>query len=667
MLRSVSPAIQLRPLARRLLLLRNRHFLAVDLLILSLTPSAALLLRTDTVASLVTYFPSLLLYTVGALLLRLSIFLGYDLYRRWWRYASNSELVLLLKAFGASTALVLAGFGGLDVVGEPWFNLPRSVPLIDTLLALTLIICNHISLRLVDHWLRQTRQKQEPLHVLIMGAGHTGQLIAREIQENPHLNLHLVGFLDDDPAKHGMRIHGVPVAGDRHMVTHLGREQAIDRVIIAMPTAPGREVRQILALCREAGVKTQTVPGMHELINGSLSINHLRNVQIEDLLRRAPIQTDTAAVHGLLRGQRVLVTGAGGSIGSELCRQILRCQPAQLLLLGHGENSIFEILHELQRIQTEIGSGGTTLIPIIADLRFPERLQALFAQHRPQIVFHAAAHKHVPLMEAHPAEAVLNNIYGTQNVLAAAQAVDVAHFVMISTDKAVNPTSVMGAAKRVAEFLVHQAAKQSGRAYQVVRFGNVLGSRGSVVLTFRQQIASGGPVTITHPDMVRYFMTIPEAVQLVLQASVLGKGGEVFMLDMGQPIKIEDLARDLIQLSGLEVGQDIDIVYSGLRPGEKLFEEMFTPGESYTQTNHEKVLIAANASHFIPPLLGEAVAALVADARCSDTAAILRRLRMLVPEYAPPLPAPAALAGPGMRRPRQEPPAPFTLQTAAAD
>jgi FlaA1/EpsC-like NDP-sugar epimerase len=665
MLRSMSPAIQLRPLARRLLRLRNRHFLALDLLILALTPSAALVLRTDAFASIVTYSHSLLLYTVVALLLRVTIFACYGLYRRWWRYASNSELVLLLKAFGVATLLVLAAFATLYLFVAT-FNLPRSVPLIDSLLALALVTCNHVSLRLVEHWLRQTRRKHEPLQVLVMGAGHTGQLIAREIQENPQLNLHLVGFLDDDPGKWGLRIHGAPVLGDRHLLTRLPLQQTIDRVIIATPNAPGREVRRILALCRQAGVKTQTVPGMHELINGSLTISHLRNVQIEDLLRRAPIQTNTAAVHGLLQGKRVLVTGAGGSIGSELCRQILRCGPAQLLLLGHGENSVFEIMNELQRVQGETGS-TVTLVPIIADLRFPQRLHTLFVQHRPQIIFHAAAHKHVPLMEAHPAEAVLNNIYGTQNVLAAAQAVGVSHFVMISTDKAVNPTSVMGAAKRVAEFLVHQAARSSGRAYQVVRFGNVLGSRGSVVLTFRQQIAGGGPVTVTHPDMVRYFMTIPEAVQLVLQASVLGRGGEVFMLDMGQPVKIEDLARDLIQLSGLEVGRDIDIVYSGLRPGEKLFEEMFNPGERYTCTEHEKVLIAANASHFIPAGLDEAVAALVAEAHRSNNDAILHRLRGLVPEYATPLPAPATLPANGQPRPPLERPASLALQTAAAD
>jgi FlaA1/EpsC-like NDP-sugar epimerase len=346
------------------------------------------------------------------------------------------------------------------------------------------------------------------------------------------------------------------------------------------------------------------------------------------------VQTDVAAVGGLITGKRVLITGGGGSIGSELCRQVWRCKPEHLILLGHGENSIFEIYHELLRL----GATPEQVTAVIADVRFPDRLQIVFEEARPDIVFHAAAHKHVPLMEMNPAEAITNNVVGTRNLLKAALAVGVERFVMISTDKAVNPTNVMGASKRTAELLVHQAAQQSGKAYVAVRFGNVLGSRGSVVLTFKQQIAQGGPVTVTDSEMTRYFMTIPEAVQLVLQAAVLGSGGEVFVLDMGEPVKIVDLARDLIELSGLEVGRDIDIVYSGLRPGEKLFEELFLDGEDYQRTRHEKIFTAANANTLSSDDLEAGLSALQASAARNDRKGIIRGLQNLVPEFEPMVP-----------------------------
>ncbi|MCX6045450.1 MAG: nucleoside-diphosphate sugar epimerase/dehydratase, partial [Chloroflexi bacterium] len=523
-----------------------------------------------------------------------------------------------------------------------------SLPLIDALLAVALVTASRASIRLTESWRRtQQREGAQIANVVIMGAGHTGELIAREIQNNAPLNMRIIAFLDDDVTKHGMQIHNIPVLGGRTYLQQVVEEQKVDRVIIAMPAAPGREVRHVVELCRRLGVKTQTMPGFHELISGNININHLRNVQIEDLLRREPIKTDTAAVNELVQGKCVLITGGGGSIGSELCRQILRCKPAHLILLGHGENSIFTIHNELQRIQAEFqaqpenglplppnsASLSTLITPIIADLRFAERLQSIFTQYRPQLVFHAAAHKHVPLMEAHPSEAITNNVLGTRNLLNAAQASGIERFVMISTDKAVNPTSIMGASKRTAELLVHQMAEQTGHPYMIVRFGNVLGSRGSVVHTFKQQIALGGPVTVTHPEMVRYFMTIPEAVQLLLQASVLGRGGEAFMLDMGEPVKIVDLARDLIELSGLTVGRDIEISYTGMRPGEKLFEEMFTPGESYTQTQHAKVLMAANASRFVPVGLDETINTLIADAWRNDEKAMMRGLKNLLPEY----------------------------------
>jgi FlaA1/EpsC-like NDP-sugar epimerase len=437
-----------------------------------------------------------------------------------------------------------------------------------------------------------------------MGAGEAGTMIAREMRANPQLGLDPIGYVDDDPGKQGMRIRGLPVLGGRAALPDLVGQHRIDQVIIAMPTAPGKAIREVLAICEQAGVPAKTMPGMYELLGGQVSVNQLRNVEIEDLLRREPVQTDTAAVHDLIAGRAVLVTGGGGSIGSELCRQILRCGPAKLIILGHGENSVFEIHQELLRVaraqlrsdwESRPVTGAPKLpaiIPVIGDIRFANRLHTIFQAHRPDIVFHTAAHKHLPLMEENPSEAVTNNVLGTRNVLDAALAAGVQRFVLISTDKAVNPSSVMGASKRLAELLVQQAAAASGCPYAAVRFGNVLGSRGSVVLTFKQQIAAGGPLTVSDPAMTRFFMTIPEAVQLVLQAAVLGRGGETFVLDMGEPVRIVDLARDLINLSGLEEGRDIDIVFTGLRPGEKLTEELFVPGEAYQRTAHAKIFIA---------------------------------------------------------------------------
>jgi FlaA1/EpsC-like NDP-sugar epimerase len=412
-------------------------------------------------------------------------------------------------------------------------------------------------------------------------------------------------------------------------------------VIIAMPSAPGKDIRRVVGICKEAGVQVKIIPGMSELLDGTVRVRHLRDVRIEDLLRRDPIQTDTSAIAAMIRGRRVLVTGGGGSIGSELCRQVLRFRPQSLVILGHGENSVFEIHNELARM---LGSLATAeqdaeplpqIHPVIADIRMIDRLRPVFEHYQPEVVFHAAAHKHVPLMEANPIEAATNNVLGTENLLEVSAALGVECFVMISSDKAVNPTSVMGASKRAAELLMHQAATQTGKPYVAVRFGNVLGSRGSVVLTFQKQILAGGPVSVTHPEMTRYFMTIPEAVQLVLQAATLGQGGEIFMLDMGEPVKISDLARDLIRLSGLEVERDIDIRYTGIRPGEKLFEELFIQGEEYQRTDHVKIFIAASAANVVPLSLGEGMAKLRRAVREADERAIVQVLKTIVPEFHP--------------------------------
>ncbi|MBX2997207.1 MAG: polysaccharide biosynthesis protein [Caldilineaceae bacterium] len=629
---------------KHVLALRNRHFFGLDVLLLLLTPTLALLLRTDGLNvqpqgwdTLTRYVPGLLIYTGIALLVRLAVFYRFGLYSRYWRYASIEELDQISWAVFVSSAFIglvvlLARTSTLTQMGFPLWNFPRSVVFIDALLVLFLLGGIRFSVRLANRWQRE--DGNEPgKRALIMGAGDAGAMTAREMRDSSRIGFEPIGFVDDDPGKKNMRIHGIPVLGNRHDIPRLVQNHKIQYVIIAMPTAPGREIREIVRSCEQAGVQTKILPGIYELLDGTVNVSNLRNVDIEDLLRREPVQTDVASVQRLLQGKRVLVTGGGGSIGSELCRQIRRCRPAEIIIVGHGENSVFEIYNELSRLEAkERPSHPVTIHAVIADIRFAWRIQTIMARYRPHVVFHAAAHKHVPLMEGNPAEAITNNVLGTRNVLQAAQQVDVERFVMISTDKAVNPTNVMGASKRTAELLVHQAALATGKPYVAVRFGNVLGSRGSVILTFKQQIADGGPVCVTHPDMTRYFMTIPEAVQLVLQSAVMGHGGEVFVLDMGEPVKIMDLARDLITLSGLEVGIDIEIAITGLRPGEKLYEELFIPGESYDRTEHHKIFIATNASSFVKPTLDRSVDMLIAAAEFMDEPAILRHLQNLIPE-----------------------------------
>jgi len=619
-----------RIVASWLFRLRNRHFFFLDLIVFLITPALALALRIDSLAISI-YWQSLLVVTLVFLVIKVVVFFSLGLYQHYWRYASIEELASFMVA-GVLIAFFEAGaiFLWLHPAGLIEAGFPRSIPFLDALLAVSLAGLIRYSVRYVDN--RQQRySRPQAVRTIIAGAGDAGVMIARELKRNPQLGIIPVAFVDDDKHKHHIRIQGVLVCGDHQDIPRLIKELNVNQVIIAMPTASGSVIREVSLLCERLGVKTKTVPGIYELVDGTVTINQLRAVQIEDLLRRAPVQTDVAAVETLISGKRVLITGGGGSIGSELCRQVWRCRPQELILLGHGENSIFEIYHELRRL----GAMPEQVTAVIADVRFPERLQTIFKQVEPDIVFHAAAHKHVPLMEMNPAEAITNNVMGTRNLLDAALAVGVERFVMISTDKAVNPTNVMGASKRTAELLVHRAAQQSGKAYVAVRFGNVLGSRGSVVLTFKRQIAQGGPITVTDPEMTRYFMTIPEAVQLVLQAAVLGQGSEVFVLDMGKPVKIVDLARDLIELSGLEVGRDIDITYTGLRPGEKLYEELFISGEEYHRTQHEKIFLAANASKFIPDDLEAGLSALQASAERDDRQAIIRGLQNLVPGFKP--------------------------------
>jgi FlaA1/EpsC-like NDP-sugar epimerase/EAL domain-containing protein (putative c-di-GMP-specific phosphodiesterase class I) len=620
----------------------NRHLMAVDAIIFLITPILALSIRLDGWSLASRYFDSLALVTAIFVTMKISVLAACGFYRRYWRFAGVDELAyfsLLTMMFTLSQSI--AFYAVNSVAGLSINFLPSSLPFLDGLFSFLLVGAVRFSIPFFERVTQQRSHQSHQTRVLVFGAGSAGISLAREMQQHPDTGLWPVGFVDDDPRKLNYHISGLRVLGDRYRIAQILAEHNIDRVIIAVPSASGQVIREIVTICRQLGVKTSTLPGIHEILDGRIRTESVRDIRIEDLLRREPIQTEFALVSAFLKGKTVLVTGAGGSIGSELCRQIYKLQPAVIVLLGHGENSVFNIQQELEQIALSEASEGRSpslrprLVTCIADLRSLVRLDAAFAQFKPDVVFHAAAHKHVPLMEANPSEAVTNNVQGTKNLTEIALRHGVQHFVMISTDKAVHPTSVMGATKRVAEMVVLNAAKQSGRAFVVVRFGNVLGSRGSVIPTFTRQIAAGGPVTVTHPNMCRYFMTIPEAVQLVLQASIMSHRGQILMLNMGQPVKIVDLAADLIRLSGYEVGKDIEIVFTGTRPGEKLFEELLIPGENYESTAHEKLLVVKNASEQLPEMLIETVDMLCTSAAYNNDTLTLFLLEQLVLGYRP--------------------------------
>jgi FlaA1/EpsC-like NDP-sugar epimerase len=463
-------------------------------------------------------------------------------------------------------------------------------------------------------------------NALIVGAGDAGALVVRELQRSSQLNLSPVGFLDDDQAKQDQEIYGVRVIGKLSDLASILEKRHVDEVIIAIPTAPGTVVRMISEVCRIHNTPSRTMPGIYELIGGQVNVSRLREVEISDLLRREPAKVDDALVGTSFRDKRVLVTGAGGSIGREICRQVARWNPAELVILGHGENSIFETLLELQE-----DFPGLTLHPVIADIRDQPRIQNIFEVHRPDVVFHAAAHKHVPLMEINPEEAITNNVIGTRNVVQVAIDTGVERFVLISTDKAVKPINVYGATKRLAEMIVIDAAQRTNRIFTVVRFGNVLGSRGSVVPIFKSQIARGGPILVTHPEMERYFMIIPEAVHLVLQAAAMGQGGEAFILNMGEQVRILELAEDLIRLSGLEPERDIEIVFTGIRSGEKLSEDLWEQGANFQPTSHAEIFRSKEDEEVDREGLIKAIDQLEHLSQAGDVEAITSLLDEIVP------------------------------------
>ncbi len=520
---------------------------------------------------------------------KLAIFAAFGLYQKWWRYVSGRDFLLIFRAVAVASAILVIVFA----VAKPFAHgLPRSVEVTDFVLTMLLIAGARLAVRLIVE--RPSRGARLPKHeVLVVGAGSGGQMVVRELQLNPNLGATAIGFIDDDPRKRGMRMLGLKVLGSTKQIARILDETEPDEVVIAIPSAPGQLRGQVVAACREREIRVRTLPTVFELLRGGVQLNkQLREVQVEDVLGREPIVVELDRVGAYLRDRIVLVTGAGGSIGSELCRQIARVEPRLLVMLDHAEDNLFEIDREMVELRH-----FTNVESVLADCKEPHRMLEVMQRFKPSVVFHAAAYKHVPLMEANPLEAVRNNAIATHITAETAAASQVERFVLISTDKAVNPKTVMGASKAMAEWIVEAAGHtHPGTRFASVRFGNVLASSGSVVPIFRNQIERGGPVTVTHPEMTRYFMTIPEAVQLVIRAGDIGAGkGEVFVLDMGEPVKIVDLAHNMIRLAGYEPEQDVAVEFTQPRPGEKLHEELFGAAEQVQPTAAKRINRAVRA------------------------------------------------------------------------
>jgi len=607
---------------------------AIDLCVLSAALWVGFYIRFDwdvppsMLRSLLVLWP----YVVG---LEYVVLFAHGVPRYVWRYVGLREVSRILAASAAATLLLLA----LRAVSGHWLSdltrqviLPYGVIAINFTLSFLGVAGVRTLRRLLSEKSKADSRRQrgvDPVPTLLVGAGQAGVLVAKEIENRPELGISPVGFLDDDPAKKGTLVHGIPVLGSIDAVGRIAPGLAAKQALITVSDARGTTVRRISELCSKAGLEVKIIPGVYELVGGQINLSRIRDVAIEDLLRRDPVTLDSEAIAHSIQGRTVVITGAGGSIGSELCRQVSQFAPRCLLLVERAENALFEIHREIARNFPE-----QRTLPCIADITDRARMSQLLADYQPDVLFHAAAHKHVPLMEEQPSEAVKNNVQGTRLLADLADEHGVETFVLISTDKAVRPTSVMGASKRAAEIYVQARARFSQTRYVTVRFGNVLGSAGSVVPIFKKQIAQGGPVTVTHPDMERYFMTIPEATQLVLQAGTMGAGGEIFILDMGEPVKIVDLARDLIRLSGFSE-DEIRIEFSGIRPGEKLFEELSTTEEAAHHTHHPKILVgrtSAEGVEDIEHLLDRLVEAALQGA----SSRVKTELRRIVTDYGAP-------------------------------
>ena len=543
------------------------------------------------------------------ILVTLLFFTLWKLYKSVWRYASANELINIVFATACTTAA--------QVIYCHLFHqeMPRSYYILYWFILMLETCCIRFGyriLRLINSKRAEAAGKENRINVMVIGAGEAGNMILKEIESSRYLNLQAKCIIDDQPGCHGKMLRGVPIIGGRDKILEAVPHYGIDEIIFAIPSANVQTKKEILDICKESGCKLRTLPGMYQLINGEVSVSKLKEVEIEDLLGREPICINVAEVLDYLSGKTVLVTGGGGSIGSELCRQIAGHHPKRLIIVDIYENNAYEIQQELLRKYPELD-----LVVLIASVRNTSRINDIFATYRPDVVYHAAAHKHVPLRETSPNEAIKNNVMGTWKTAQAADEYGVRKFVLISTDKAVNPTNVMGASKRICEMIIQMMNQKSQTNFVAVRFGNVLGSNGSVIPLFKQQIAEGGPVTVTHPDIVRYFMTIPEAVSLVLQAGAYARGGEIFVLDMGKPVKILDLATNLIKLSGYKAGEDIQIKFTGLRPGEKMYEELLMNEEGLKKTANKMIFIG-KPIEFDTEIFEKQLEKLIADAKRED-------------------------------------------------
>jgi len=559
-----------------------------------------------------------------------------------WRYVGLRDMLRITLAVSIAVAVL----AGLRLGLEPYSGHVRflRIPLGVLAMDFVMVFLGITGVRVLRRILAERAKRQhiiqasERKRTLLIGAGKTGSLVAREIVERPDLGLELVGFADDNVVKIGTLIQGAKVLGDTHSLPALVARQQVEQVIITMGTVSPDVIRRLVSTCEKAGLPAKIIPGMHEILDGRINLTRIREVTIDDLLGREAVQLNVEELRAFLSGKCVLISGAGGSIGSELCRQVANLDPERLVLVEQAENALFHIHQELKRTVPEVA-----IVPCICDICDAERVRTVFSEHRPEVVFHAAAHKHVPMMEWNPGEALKNNVFGTRKLADAADEHGVSAFVLISTDKAVNPTSIMGATKRVAELYIQSMSHASKTKFVAVRFGNVLGSAGSVIPTFKEQIRRGGPVTVTHPEMQRYFMTIPEASQLVMQAAAMGEGGEIFVLDMGKPVKIVQLAQDLIRLSGFSE-DEIRIAFTGVRPGEKLFEELSADAENLAKTRHPKIYIGTIEGCTRERVL-EQLARMEAVLSSSCRAVVQRALSGLVPEMCEPSEAAAPEQG----------------------
>ncbi len=565
----------------RQLFVRRMFLILLDILLINFVSYAAIIMRFDFSISKVDvrYYEILLHYMPIHTLLTLGIFFLFRLYHSLWKYASIEEMNNIIFACGVS---IIVEYIGMNITGHP---MPRSYWPLSLMLLVAFVGGSRFFYRFLRN-LNNQYLTDSKKHIMVIGGGEAANIIIKEISTSQYLDGKVVCVIDDARDKIGRYIQGVKIIGNRHDIVNAAEKYKVTDIIVAIPSLPRKEVKDLVNICKETNCNIKILPGMYQLINDEVSVSRLRNVEIEDLLGRDSVELNIGSIMEYVSGKVVMVTGGGGSIGSELCRQIVKHAPKQLIILDIYENNAYDIQQELTKKYPNLD-----LVVLIASVRNTNRMNFIFETYRPELVYHAAAHKHVPLMEDSPNEAIKNNVFGTLKLVRAADRYGVQRFVQISTDKAVNPTNIMGASKRMCEMIIQTYNNRSKTEFVAVRFGNVLGSNGSVIPLFKKQIASGGPVTVTHPDIIRYFMTIPEAVSLVLQAGAFAKGGEIFVLDMGEPVRIDDLARNLIRLSGYEPDRDIEIKYTGLRPGEKLFEELLMDEEGMQDTANQLIHI----------------------------------------------------------------------------